>query len=77
MLRLKEDYIKHLKVLFGTYCEVHDEPNLSNSIEPQIQETIILGPSGNLQGTIKFFSLDTSMVLRRWKSIVCKVEKIA
>ena len=26
VLRLKADYKKHCRVLFGSYCEVHDEP---------------------------------------------------
>ena len=47
------------------------------------QGAIYLGPTGNLQGTYKFFSLATGKILKRRKftqlpmpdSVVCKVEK--
>ena len=65
--RLKADYAKHCRVLFGSYCEVHDEPSPSNSMKPRTHPAIALGPSGNLQGTVKFYSLNTGLVLRRRK----------
>ena len=46
--RLKADYAKHCRVLFGSYCEVHDEPSPSNSMKPRTHPAIALGPSGNL-----------------------------
>ena len=48
VLRLKADYTKHCRVLFGSYCEVHDEPSPSNSVKPRTHPAIALGPSGNL-----------------------------
>ncbi len=85
MIRLKADFKKHYRVLFGSYCKVHDEPDPSNTMEPRTHEAIALGPSGNLQGTVNFFSLDTGLVIGRWEfmcipmppSIVQKVEDIA
>ena len=65
ILRLKVDYKKHCKVLFGSYYEVHHEPEPSNSMKPRTHPAIALGPSGNLQGTVKFHSLYTGCVLRR------------
>ena len=65
MLRLKADHKKHYRVLFGSYCKVHDEPEPSSSTKPRTHPAIALGPSGNLQGTVKFYSLDTGVVLRR------------
>jgi hypothetical protein len=47
------------------YCEVHDEPSPSNTITHRTHEAIALGPTGNLQGSMKFNSLDTGRVLKR------------
>ena len=84
ILRLKVDYKKHCRVPFGSYCEVHDEPEPTNSQTPRTHPAIALGPSGNLQGTVKFYSLSTGCVLRRRaftiipvpQSIINKVNKI-
>ena len=54
-------------------------------MEPRTHKAIALGLSKNLEGTIKFFSLDTGVVLRRRSfrempvipSIMCKVGQIA
>ena len=52
ILRLKVDYKKHCRVPFRSYCEVHDEPEPTNSQTPRTHPAIALGPSGNLQGTV-------------------------
>mmetsp|Transcript_26919 Transcript_26919/g.43763 ORF Transcript_26919/g.43763 Transcript_26919/m.43763 type:complete len:199 (+) Transcript_26919:1263-1859(+) len=39
------DYAKHCRVEFGTYCEVHDKPDPSNSMVTRTQEGIALGLS--------------------------------
>jgi hypothetical protein len=65
LVRWKLDYKKHCRVLPGTYCEVHDEPSPSNTMTPCMHEAIALGPTGNLQGSMKFYSLDTGRVLKR------------
>jgi hypothetical protein len=59
------DYKKHCRVLLRTYCEVHDEPNPSNRMVGHSHEGITLGPMGNLQGSVKFFCLNTGHVLKR------------
>ena len=64
VLRHRLDYSKHCKVQFGTYCEVFDQPEPSNSMTARTHEAIALGPTGNLQGTQKFF-LRTGLVLKR------------
>ncbi len=61
----KLDYKKHCRVLPGTYCEVHNEPSLLNTMTPHTHEAIALGPTGNLQGSVKLYSLDTGGVLKR------------
>ncbi|KAL7460882.1 LOW QUALITY PROTEIN: hypothetical protein ACHAXS_001318, partial [Conticribra weissflogii] len=65
VLRQKLDYKKHCKVPFGSYCEVHDEPTLLNSMVARTLPAIALGPTGNFQGTYKFFSLKTERLLKR------------
>jgi hypothetical protein len=59
------DYKKHCCVLPGTYCEVHYEPTPINTMAWQTHECIALGPTGNLQGSIKFYCLTTGRVLKR------------
>jgi hypothetical protein len=56
------DYKKHCRVFPGTYCKVHDEPNPLNSTH----EGIALGPTGNLQGSVKIFCLNMGHVLK-WR----------
>jgi hypothetical protein len=47
------DCKKHCCMLPGTYCGVHDEPTLMNMMTWQTHECIALGPTGNLQGSVK------------------------
>jgi len=54
LVRWKLDYAKHCRVLPGMYCEVHDEPSPSNSMTPHMHACIACGPTGNLQGSVKF-----------------------
>ncbi|KAL7460404.1 hypothetical protein ACHAXS_000855 [Conticribra weissflogii] len=59
------DYSKHCKAEFGSYCEVYDNPVLSNTLTPRTQPTVCLRPTGNLQGMYKFFSLQTGKMRKR------------
>jgi hypothetical protein len=61
----KLDYKKHCQVLPGAYCEVHNKPSPSNTMTPRMHESIALGPTRNLQGSLKFYSLNTGWVLKR------------
>ncbi len=45
------------KVPFGAYYEVHVDPDITNTIKTRIKWEIILGPTGNMQGSYKFLSL--------------------
>jgi hypothetical protein len=65
LVRWRLDHKKHCRVLLGTYCEVHDEPMPTNTMTPQTHECIALGPTGNLQGSVKFYCLTTGRVLNR------------
>ena len=63
--RHKLDFAKHCKSPFGTYCEVHDEPAPTNTMVTSSTPAIVLGPTGNLQGTYKFLSLVTGKKVKR------------
>jgi hypothetical protein len=64
IVRWRLDYKKYCRVLPGTYCEVHDQPTLTNTMAWQMHECIALGPTGNLQGSIKFYCLTTGRLKR-------------
>jgi hypothetical protein len=46
--RHKLDAKIHCKVPFGAYCEVHVDPDITNTIEPRTKWGICLGPTGNM-----------------------------
>ncbi len=64
LVRWHLDYKKHCWVLPGTYCKVHDEPSPSNMMVPWTHEGIALGPTGNLQETVKFYCLNMGRMLK-------------
>ena len=51
------DWKKSCKLHFRAYTQVHDDINVTNTLEERTQGEICLGPIGNLQGTYNFFSL--------------------
>ncbi len=58
-------HYKYYLMPFGTYCQVHKEGSLCNNMAACTQGAISLGPSGNIQGGHKFFSLTTGRVINR------------
>jgi len=65
LMRWCLDYKKHCRVQPGTYCEVHSEPVPTNTMAWWAHEAIALGPTGNLQGSVKFYCINTGQVLKR------------
>jgi hypothetical protein len=54
------------RLLFLSYCEVHVDPVITNTMEPRTKWDICLGPAGNRQGSYKFLSLMTgNKIIRR------------
>ena len=49
---------KHCWTLFGVYCKVHNEPEVTNTMMPCTHEAIFLRPMGKLQGSYKFLCLE-------------------
>jgi hypothetical protein len=64
VMRHKLDFAKHCRVLFGSYCKTHDKPVPTTTMVTQSTPAIVLGPMGNLQGTYKFFSLETGKKIK-------------
>jgi hypothetical protein len=64
LVRWQLDYKKLCRVLLGTYCKVHDEPDPSNSMVGRTHKGITLGPMGNIQGSVNFLCLNMGRVLK-------------
>jgi hypothetical protein len=58
------DYKKHFLVLPGLYGEVHDKPVPTNTKVWQTHEGIALSPTGNLQGSVILYCINTGRVLK-------------
>ncbi len=63
--RHKLDAKYHRKTPFGAYCEVHTDPDITNTMEPRTKWGICLGPTGNMQGSYKFMSISTGKKIVR------------
>jgi hypothetical protein len=78
--RHKLDAKLHCKAPFGAYCEVHTDPDITNTMEPRTK-----WPTGNMQGSYKFMSLSTGKKIVRHKftempiteSVIRQVDKWA
>ncbi len=57
--RHKLDFAKHCRAPFGTYCKAHDEPTPTNTMVTRSTLAIVLGLTGTLQSTYKFFNTIT------------------
>ena len=81
----KLDAKLHCRSPFGSYCEVHVDPDITNTLEPRTKWAICMGPMGNLQGSYKFLSLTTGKKVTRrtftempiTESVIKQVEAIA
>jgi hypothetical protein len=66
---------KFFSLLFGSYCQVHEEKLPCNSLVNRTLEAISLEPSGNGQGWHKCFTLNTSQVITHWSWDVIPMPK--
>ncbi len=57
---------KQYSMPFGTYCQVHEQDMPCNSLAARTQGAISLGPSNNVQGGQKFYTLDTGKDVTRY-----------
>ncbi len=67
VLRHKLNAKLHCKSLFRAYCEVHMDPDITNTTESRTRWGICLGHTGNLQGSYKFMLLSTGKKMKRRK----------
>jgi hypothetical protein len=69
------DQLLHYKVVcripFGAYAQVHDDQSITNTMESRTTGAIILGTTGNIQGTHRFLSLRTGEIIvrRTWNEL--------
>ena len=49
-------------MLFGSYVEAHEDPDVTNTMCPRTYPAIYLGNTNNVQGTKKVFDLTTGVV---------------
>ena len=73
------NYATQCRVPIGAYCEVHNENHPSNTELARTSRAIALNPTGNLQGSYHFLSLDTGKLIsrRRWTELPVTDEIIA
>ena len=62
---LKLDYKKHCKALWGSYVEASDDNEVTNTMRARTSPCIVLGPTGNIQGSVKCYNLDTQQIIKR------------
>ncbi len=67
VMRHKLNFTKHCKAQFGSYCKAHGKPVPTNTMVTRLTPAIVLGPTGNLQVTYNFFSLETGKKIKRRK----------
>jgi hypothetical protein len=68
MTGVQFDYNLHCKLHFGSYAQVHQEPNHTNTQAARTVGAICLGPTGNIQGSFYFLNLRSGkrITRRRW-----------
>jgi hypothetical protein len=83
--RHKLDAKLHCRAPFKSYCEVHVDPEITNTMVPRTKWAICLEPTGNLHGSYQFLPLVMGKKVTQRKftevpiteSVLEKVEKIA
>jgi hypothetical protein len=81
----KLDYKKVCQLSFVAYVQVHDDLDITNTMESRTTGAVNLGPTGNLQGTHPLLTLKTGelLVRRRWtelpvpSDVVYRLEELA
>ena len=62
---LKMDFKKHCRAIWGSYIEAHDDPDQTNTMDSRTSPCIYLGTSGNAQGSVKCYNLETKKIIKR------------
>ena len=62
----KLNMVHHCRLEFGSYAQVHEEPDKTNRVQDSRSTgAICLGPADNQQGGVKFMSLNTGKLITR------------
>ncbi len=67
----KLNFAKHCKAPFGSYCKSHGKPVPSNMMVSRTSPAIILGPTGNIQGTYKLLNLAMGKKIKHRQFTAC------
>eukprot|EP00804_Cyclotella_cryptica_P012916 CCRYP_002270-RA/>CCRYP_002270-RA protein AED:0.39 eAED:0.36 QI:0/0/0/1/0/0/2/0/224 len=59
------DYLKHCRARWGAYAEASQDPDITNKMNDHTVLCIVLGPTGNVQGSISCCNLKTKQVVKR------------
>ncbi len=59
-------HYKFCSIPFGQYCQISEEGTPRNSLTARTQGAIAIGPSGNVQGGLKIYTLHTASIVVRW-----------
>jgi hypothetical protein len=62
---LKLDFVKHCKYLWGSYVEASEDAEITNTLRSCTFPCIMLGPTGNTQGSVWCFNLQSKQVIKR------------
>eukprot|EP00956_Cyclotella_meneghiniana_P026461 scaffold57247_cov37-Cyclotella_meneghiniana.AAC.7 len=62
---LKFDFKLHCQARFGSYVEASEDAIVTNTIKDRTQPCIVLGPTGNVQGGVYCYNLETKRVVER------------
>jgi hypothetical protein len=67
----KMDYNLMCHLPFGAYVQVHDDLDITNTMQARTTGAINLGVTGNIQGTHRFYSLRTGEIIvrRNWTEL--------
>ena len=62
ILRRHLDFEKHCRGNFGSYIEAYYDDVITNTMKSWTYPALLLGPTGNIQGTVKAYDLTTGRV---------------
>ena len=61
---MKLDFKRHCRARFGAYVEASYDDDITNTLKDRTHSCIALGPTGNIQGSMKCFDLKTGRVVK-------------
>ena len=53
-----------MKARFGSYCEVSEHDDITNTQKDRSTPAMCLGPTGNMQGTYLFYNIITGHTIK-------------